>query len=102
VKSVTYFRYASMPYGFRDETDAGWSPVGDLVRPSGTAGTKKQGAFTMNDISTLARLSPHVQEISWDFLDEVSGGKPKVTTTGTVTIKDGTITIKGGQTTVEL
>ena len=56
----------------------------------------------MNDISTLARLSPHVQEISWDFLDEVSGGKPKVTTTGTVTIKDGTITIKGGTTVVEI
>ncbi len=57
----------------------------------------------MNDISTLVRLSPHVQEVSLDFLDEVSGGKGTTVTNtgGTTTIKsDGTVTISGGTTTV--
>lgn len=56
----------------------------------------------MNDISTLARLSPHVQEVSLDFLDEVSGGKTSVTNTGgTTTVKtDGTVVVTGGVTTI--
>jgi hypothetical protein len=55
----------------------------------------------MNEISTLARLSPHLEEISLDFLDEVSGGKTTIQTTGTTTVAvDGTVTIKGGTTTI--
>ncbi len=56
----------------------------------------------MNDISTLARLSPHVQELSLEFLDEVSGGKTSVVNTGgTTTVKpDGTVVVTGGGTTI--
>jgi hypothetical protein len=56
----------------------------------------------MNDISTLARLSPHLQEVSFDFLDEISGGKTTVQNTGgTTTVKpDGTVTVSGGTTTI--
>ncbi|MGC1407671.1 MAG: hypothetical protein WA864_01845 [Acetobacteraceae bacterium] len=56
----------------------------------------------MNDISTLARLSPHVQEVSLDFLDEISGGKTTISNTGgkTTVNKDGTVVVTGGTTTI--
>jgi hypothetical protein len=54
----------------------------------------------VDNCTALTRLSPHIQEVSLDLLDEVSGGeKPvKVETTGKVTVKNGTTTIEGGTT----
>jgi hypothetical protein len=54
----------------------------------------------MSHVDTLARLAPNIQEVSMDFLDEISGGGGTTTTTitgGKTTIQGGTVTNEGGK-----